>query len=87
MVVVVVDVVLNSERFAHESSLGEANPPLGRFVRFRIENFFAETKSSLLPKLRQETSHSLLLPGVGRFDVHGIERESRFAREFESRDR
>lgn len=55
MVVVVVDVVLNSERFAHESSLGEANPPLGRFVRFRIENFFAETKSSLLPKLRQET--------------------------------
>jgi len=37
-----------SQSFAHESSFGEARPPLGRFVRLGIENFVAKTQSSLL---------------------------------------
>lgn len=71
---------------AHESSLGEADPPFGGFVRLRVKDFVAKAKSRLLAQLGKVTSHSLLLPRVSRLGVHGIERKSSFSRKLKSSD-
>jgi len=76
-----------SQSFAHESSFGEARPPLGRFVRLGIENFVAKTQSSLLTQLCQIASHRLLFFAIGRLGVHSIEREPSFSRKLESSNR